>query len=47
MVVSRLVDADIGPGLTRVLADIDVKLLLFESVSTRAQNLYDYVEATK
>jgi hypothetical protein len=47
MVVSRLVDADIGPGLTRVLADIDVKLLLFESVSTRAQNLYDYIEATK
>lgn len=46
-VVSRLLDADIEPGLTRVLADIDVKLLLFESVSSRAQNLYDYIEETK
>lgn len=47
MVVSRLLDADLEPGLTRVLADIDVKLLLFESVSSRAQNLYDHIEETK
>ncbi len=47
MVVSRLLDADLEPGLTRVLADIDVKLLLFQSVSTRAQYVYDYIEETK
>ena len=50
MVVSRLLAADLEPGLTRVLADIEFKLLLIQSVSTRAQSLLDYLdynEATK
>jgi hypothetical protein len=47
MVVSRLLDADLEPGLTRVLADIDLKLELFQSVSTRAQGIFDYIEETK
>ncbi len=47
MVVSRLLAADLEPGLTRVLADIEFKLLLIQTVSTRAQGLLDYLEATK
>jgi len=45
--VARLVEANLESDLIRVLSDIDVKLLLFQVVIDRAQELYDFLEKTK
>ena len=36
--------ADSGPGLTRVLSDIELELRLFEVVNRRTKELYEFLE---
>lgn len=46
-VVAKLVDADLGPDLTHALADVDLKIILFQTTINRAQKLFDYLEQTE
>lgn len=46
-VVASLLDANLKPDLTYALADIDLKLLLFQATIDRAQSLYDFLEGKK
>ena len=47
LIVARLLDAGLEPDLTYALADIDIKLMLFQTTIERAQGLYDFLEAAK
>ena len=45
--ITRLLDADLEPDLTRALADFDLKLQNFQVWRQRAQDLHDYLEEAK
>lgn len=47
LAVDKLLNANLGPELTRALATIDLTLLLLQTVTERAQSLYDYLEETR
>ena len=45
--IETLLSADLEPDLIRTLADVDLKLQLFQVHIERAQSLYDYLEKSK
>jgi len=45
--VMKLLEADLEPELTRMLAATDLKLNLMQTVTDRAQSVRDYLEETK
>lgn len=47
MIVARLLEAGLEPELTFVLADIDLKLYLFQTTIERAQVTYAFLEESK
>jgi hypothetical protein len=45
--VTKLLAADLGKDLTRLLSDIELKLQLLEVVNRRTKELYDFLEENK
>jgi hypothetical protein len=45
--VSKLLAADLGNDLTRLLSDIELKLQLFDVVNRRTQELYEFLDGNK